>query len=225
MASKVQMVYVISDALFLLMGIFILIFCVVVNNIKDNAPSNGREAARNLMYQQFPLTAGIVNSVFIFVTFITTLPGLALGSRPWIKIGGYLTIVCAIFTMILGLYLWIMTLKTRASFAKVFAVQPDDIKSLMQTTFSCCGYFNATSAPVFVTDATCPSPAAAALMRGCVAPISSFINVLLDNIFTAMFGMVGIDVVFLLSAVCLLKERKERERFRHIDEKNGIGRF
>lgn len=62
-------------------------------------------------------------------------------------------------------------------------------------------------------------------MRGCVTPITSFANVFLDNIFTALFGMVGIDVVFIMATACLLKERKERERFRHIDEKHGAGRI
>jgi hypothetical protein len=63
------------------------------------------------------------------------------------------------------------------------------------------------------------------MMRGCATPISSFANVFLDNIFTALFGVVGFDVVFVMATVCLLKDRKERERFRHIDEKNGMGRI
>jgi hypothetical protein len=62
-------------------------------------------------------------------------------------------------------------------------------------------------------------------MRGCAGPISSFANVFLDNIFTALFGVVGFDVVFIMATACLLKDRKERERFQHIDEKNGFGRI
>ena len=85
--------------------------------------------------------------------------------------------------------------------------------------FSCCGYFNSSS-PAFVTNPMCPSPAAAALMRGCATPITSFANIFIDDIFTAVFGMVGIDAVFIMATACLLKERKERERFRHIDEKS-----
>jgi len=80
---------------------------------------------------------------------------------------------------------------------------------------------NSTS-PAFVTDAVCPSPASAAMTKGCATPITSFANIFVDNIFTAVFGMVGIDVVFVMAAACLLKERKERERFRHIDEKAGM---
>ncbi len=56
MVNKIQLVYVATDGLFLLMGVFILAFSIIVNNIKDEVPVNGRQAARNLLYQGFPLT-------------------------------------------------------------------------------------------------------------------------------------------------------------------------
>lgn len=101
-----------------------------------------------------------------------------------------MTIVCALFSMIVGLDLWILTLKTKEDFSQLWMAQSDAVQDLMQTQFQCCGYFNSTS-PAFVTDATCPSPAAAALMKGCSAPITSFANIFIDDIFTAVFGMVG----------------------------------
>lgn len=149
-----------------------------------------------------------------------------------------MTTFSAMFSMIIGLYLWILTLKTKDDFAPLWMAQSAGVQDLMETTvshspppfpsnktntpnpqFSCCGYFNSSS-PAFVTNPTCPSPAAAALMRGCATPITSFANIFLDDIFTAVFGMVGIDAVFVMATACLLKERKERERFRHIDEKS-----
>jgi hypothetical protein len=224
MANKIQIAYLVADFLFLLMGVFILGFSVIVNNIKDEVPENGRQAARNLFYQDFPLTAGIVNAIFVFITFFVTLPGLATSSRKWLKLASYMAVVCLVFSMILGLYLWIGTLRLREEFAPRFTAQPNDIKSLMQIEFNCCGYFNSSS-PAFVTDATCVSKAAAAVMRGCATPISGFANVFIDNIFTALFGIVGFDVIFIMATACLLKDRKERERFQHIDEKNGFGRI
>jgi hypothetical protein len=56
MVNKIQLAYVAADGLFLLMGIFILSFSVIVGNIRDEEPLNGRQAARNLLYQGFPLT-------------------------------------------------------------------------------------------------------------------------------------------------------------------------
>jgi len=58
-------------------------------------------------------------------------------------------------------------------------------------------------------------------MRGCANPISSFGNVFIDDIFTAVFGMCGVGGLLILATACLHKDRIERERFRYIDEKNG----
>ena len=188
--------------------------------------------------------AGIVNAVFVFVTFLFTIPGAITPARGWLKIGGWMATVCGLFSLVLGLYLWILTLRTKEDFAPLYFSQTPEIQELMQSAvcqnpfsvplqrtsptnafqFKCCGYFNSTS-PAFITDDICFSPAAAALMRPCSTPITSFANVLVDNIFTAVFGMVGVDVVLIMATACLLKERKERERFRHIDEKTGVVGF
>lgn len=56
MATKVTMAYLATDFLFLLMGIFMLSFSVIVQNIRFETPTDGRQAARNLLYQTFPLT-------------------------------------------------------------------------------------------------------------------------------------------------------------------------
>jgi hypothetical protein len=67
MANKIQLVYLITDGLFLLMGVFILAFSIIVNNIKDEVPTNGRQAARNLLYQGFPLTGWCSPGGFVVV--------------------------------------------------------------------------------------------------------------------------------------------------------------
>ena len=35
--------------------------------------------------------------------------------------------------------------------------------------------------------------------------------------------MVGADLALFLSVIVVLKDRAEKERYRHIDEKNGFG--
>jgi hypothetical protein len=74
-------------------------------------------------------------------------------------------------------------------------------------------------------DATCPNAATAAQQVGCVGPFASFGNNFLDLVFTGAFGIVGVDVALILATAMLLKDRKEKERYRHIDEKNGAGAF
>jgi hypothetical protein len=75
--------------------------------------------------------------------------------------------------------------------------------------------------PPFIVDAVCPNLSAASQKVPCVGPFSSFANVYLDLVFTAAFGIVGLDVLLLLCIVMVLKHRAELERYKHIDEKNG----
>jgi len=79
---------------------------------------------------------GIVNSVFIFVAFLFTIPGLITPARGWLKLGGWMTTICGMFSLILGLYLWILTLKTKEDFAPLYFAQPPEIQELMQTAVS-----------------------------------------------------------------------------------------
>lgn len=53
----------------------------------------------------------------------------------------------------------------------------------------------------FQTDSTCPSPLVASEKPDCVGPFSEFANGFLDQVFSAMFGMVGKSIThpFLLS--------------------------
>lgn len=224
MTNKVLAAYVAIDFIFVIAGAIMVGFCAIVKNIMFDAPTDGYQAVRNLLYRQFPLTAGIVNGIMVIAAFAFTLPAIAIPTRGWLKVSGYMIVVNAMFSTILGLYLWILTLRTKETFSAVWDAQTPQVQDLMQTTFDCCGYFNSTS-PAFVTDAACPSPAAAALLTGCAGSIASFSNVFVDEIFTAVFGMAAIDGVLILATACLLKDRKERERFRYIDSKSRFSRF
>jgi hypothetical protein len=128
-------------------------------------------------------------------------------TRGWLKLNGYMTAVCALFTMILGLSMWVDTLRTRSNLSVVWADQPASTQSLIQQAVSrnlanvssksanmqqlkCCGYANSTSPP-FVVDSQCPSAVEAATQIGCVGPFSTYANNFLDPIFTGAFGIVG----------------------------------
>ena len=54
-----------------------------------------------------------------------------------------------------------------------------------------------------------------------MVPFGVFANRFLDIVFTTFFGFVAVDVMLLLSSLCLIKDRKEKERYRFIDEKRG----
>lgn len=63
------------------------------------------------------------------------------------------------------------------------------------------------------------------MMQGCVGPLSKYANGIEDVVFTAMFGVVGLDVLAILAVTMLLKGRGERERYRYLDMKSGRGGF
>ncbi|KAB8294780.1 hypothetical protein EYC80_006742 [Monilinia laxa] len=146
-------------------------------------------------------------------------------TRGWLKLHGYMVVISGIFTLVIGLDIWFGTLRSKESLLDTWNKQSVTVQSLLQEELSCCGYFNSTSTPAFVTDSTCPNAIVAATMPGCSAAFVKFDGLFLDVIFTAAFGIVGLDVALIFGIAMLNKDRKERERYRFIDEKNGMGAF
>jgi hypothetical protein len=162
----------------------------------------------------------MVNALLVFATFIISLPALALPTnRKWLTLQGWMVVACSFFSLILGLFIWFDTLQTRKNLSIIWSEQPMAVQSLLQTRFQCCGYLNSMTPP-FIVNNVCPDSNTASQMIGCVGPFSSFANSYLDIIFTAAFGIVGIDVLLLLCIATVLKHRAELERYRHIDEKS-----
>jgi len=222
--DNIFLTYVLADIVFVVSGGLLIIFALMTEVEMTKAPTVAT-VARNLLFQQCPLQASIGNAVLVFVTFLISVPAMIMPmTRGWLKLSGYMTVVCALYTMILGLTLWFQTLKTRENLQTVWNSQPNTTQSLIQQKLNCCGYLNSTS-PMFVLDSTCPNALVAASTVGCIGPFSTYGNNFLDLIFTGAFGIVGIDVILIMATAMLLKDRKEKERYRHIDEKNGAGAF
>jgi hypothetical protein len=81
--------------------------------------------------------AGVVNAIFVFVTFLLSLPALFLPtSRGWLRTQGWLVVVCATFTLGLGLAIWIETLETRHNLSLLWGSEPPLIQSLLQQKVS-----------------------------------------------------------------------------------------
>ncbi|KAF7511302.1 hypothetical protein GJ744_004867 [Endocarpon pusillum] len=222
MANKVLFAFMGFEALFVTGGIIILVVALLTRAAL-NGKQNLDNVANNLLLSQGPLTAAIVNAVFVFVTFLLCIPSIAAPTnRTFLKAHGYAVVCCAIFTLVVGLDVWFQTLNTRANLATVWGNQTTETQSLLQQRFNCCGYWNATSPP-FIRDNVCTNTLVAANLQGCIGPFSSFANSLNSMIFTADFGIVAIDVILILGIACLLKDRKEKERYALIDAKTGFG--
>ena len=132
--------------------------------------------------------------------------------------------ICAFLSLVLGLFLWFDTLRTRSNLFPIYSGLDARGQSLIQQRFKCCGYLTAAKPP-FVKDDMCTGAVMAAMMEPCVGPLSKYANGIEDVIFTAMFGVVGVDVLAILAVTMLLKDRAERERYRYLDMKSGRGGF
>jgi uncharacterized membrane protein HdeD (DUF308 family) len=53
-------------------------------------------------------------------------------SRFWLKLQGWMMLVCAIFTLVLGVIVWFETLETRAELGTVWGQQTTAMQSLLQ---------------------------------------------------------------------------------------------
>jgi len=77
--------------------------------------------------------AAVGNAVIVFITFLISIPAMVMPmTRGWLKFHGYMTVVCALYTMILGLTIWFETLKTRKNLSQVWLAQPATSQSLLQ---------------------------------------------------------------------------------------------
>ncbi|ATZ53842.1 Bcpls1 [Botrytis cinerea B05.10] len=225
MADKILLTYVILDILFVGSGALLLGFALTTKTGTSQAPTIA-SVATDLLLMGTPLNAAIGNAILIFFAFLISIPAMLLSTtRGWLKLHGFFVVVCGLFTLVIGLDIWFGTLESKQSLLDTWIAQSATTQSLLQEQLSCCGYFNSTSAPAFVIDSTCPNAIIAATMPGCSAAFVKLDGLFLDVIFTAAFGIVGLDVALIFGIAMLNKDRKERERYRFIDEKNGTGSF
>jgi len=219
--NKILLSYVLLDILFLGTGILLLTTVIVQKD--DKTPPTRANVAWKMLLSLCPLRAAFVNGIFIVLAFLVSLPGVVLPTnRMWLRLHGWLIVFCIFFTLAMGLEVWIRTLKTRSNLNVLWTQQSPQVQGLLQDTFNCCGYINSTTPP-FQTNSVCPNPLAAAQMPGCIVPFSNFANKYLSVLFTASFGIVALDVLLILCVAMVLKQRREQKRYRHIDEKNGLG--
>ncbi|KAK7693171.1 hypothetical protein QCA50_002737 [Cerrena zonata] len=155
----------------------------------------------------------------------------AIVQRNHVTIGlvllNWMLIADSIAILVIGVYVWFFTLKMRNNFHQVWLDTTPDVRSQIQDKFSCCGYFFANDTTEFT--GFCRDPAFVATLQNdsaidqnrCVAPITSFTDMTLNNIFTCMFGFMAIVICLFLASVCVINKRMEAERFKRIDAKRG----
>lgn len=70
----------------------------------------------------------------VFATFALTLPAIAMPTRGWLKLSSYFIVINALFSVVLGLYLWILTLRSKERLSPIWNVQQPQVQDLMQSS-------------------------------------------------------------------------------------------
>ncbi|KAG1819500.1 tetraspanin [Suillus subaureus] len=175
----------------------------------------------NLTFSGVNLTVGSVLGITLLATFVLSLLVIMQRGTLGLKILNWVLLANGIIILVIGTYIWVFTLHERNNYHAVFGQQSNETKILIQDTLKCCGYFNAADEVAF-GGTTCPNQAAAtALNSFCVTPITKFTDLTLNNVFSTVDGFMAIVIGLFLANMCVIKKRREFERFEKIDSKRG----
>jgi hypothetical protein len=180
----------------------------------------GKDMLRNLVISDLDLTAALVLSLFLIITWFISIVGILQGDHQvtGLVVLNWALIVDTLVCVSVGCTVWFYTLRERADFSELWDTRPDTREAL-QDMLHCCGYFNGTDRAV--STGFCSDTTFAANATGCVTPVTKFADYTLNNIFTSIFGYMVIIVLFFLCSLCVINKRYEAERFRKIDAKRG----
>ncbi|KAG5987137.1 hypothetical protein E4U52_007878, partial [Claviceps spartinae] len=121
--------------LFSATGVLLIIFSYLAKSQIGNTASDGHEVIRLSLYETFPLVAGFANGGLVLVTAVVVVLGVVFsGRRRWLQMGGYLVIVCGVYSLCLGVYLWVMTLKLKGDFFGTYLGLRPSEQALVQET-------------------------------------------------------------------------------------------
>ncbi|KAG6379243.1 hypothetical protein JVT61DRAFT_11692 [Boletus reticuloceps] len=175
----------------------------------------------NLTFGSFDLTGGTVLGIIFLATFVSSLLLVAMRGRWPLVMLNWLLLVNGISILIAGTYIWFYTLHERNNYHNVFGMQSNATKIAVQDTLMCCGYFDATDEVAF-GGTFCPNAAAAMAANSfCVTPITKFADMMLNDVFTTIYGFMAIVIGLFLANMCVIKRRQEEKRFERIDAKRG----
>lgn len=136
MPNKLMLAFIGFDFLFAGCGGLLLGFSLI-SEAAMRQTQTVANVTQNLLLGQCPLTAGVVNAIFVFVTFLLSLPALFLPTnRGWLRAQGWLVVACAMFTLGLGVAIWVETLQTRRNLSVLWGRETPQIQSLLQQKVS-----------------------------------------------------------------------------------------
>ncbi|KAJ6261271.1 hypothetical protein Dda_3940 [Drechslerella dactyloides] len=220
--NKLLVVYVLVDIIFLGTSIGLIIAGQMFMHHMDNLKLSVEHSPYVILLFYLPCNWIFANGILSAVTFLLSLPALALPmSLVWLRVHGWFVMICAIYSLVLGILVWVDTLTERAAMFEAWKAIGPAVQTFLQERFQCCGYLSAME-PLFVTDVTCPNALQASQTKPCVGPFTAFQDEFFNTVFTALFGVVALDFVMLCCTAMVINQRREQRRYRKIDEKRGL---
>ncbi|KAM5436041.1 hypothetical protein McanMca71_000210 [Microsporum canis] len=220
--NKVLTGYIVADLFFLVGGI-VLLLGSRLGEASLQHERNVENVMRLLLIPRCPILPSLANAICVFATFLCSIPVIVFPQQGrWLQVHGWLLVFTGIFTLSLGLSVWYEALMTRSTLQPMWSRESGEVQGLLQKRFDCCGFENSTS-PLYHYDSTCTSDLLAAQKPGCIGPMSDYAYSFFGNLSTVTFAIVAVDSIFLLCVAMLFKDRKDRTRYRLIDEKYALG--
>ncbi|EEQ27704.1 tetraspanin [Microsporum canis CBS 113480] len=198
--NKVLTGYIVADLFFLVGGI-VLLLGSRLGEASLQHERNVENVMRLLLIPRCPILPSLANAICVFATFLCSIPVIVFPQQGrWLQVHGWLLVFTGIFTLSLGLSVWYEALMTRSTLQPMWSRESGEVQGLLQKR-------NSTS-PLYHYDSTCTSDLLAAQKPGCIGPMSDYAYSFFGNLSTVTFAIV---------------DRKDRTRYRLIDEKYALG--
>jgi len=180
----------------------------------------------NLVFRQADLIGGLALGIAMLITFAISIGAIVQPNHVTIGlvILNWALIVDGIGIVVLGTSIWFYTLGERLHYRDDFHALTASQRIAIQDRFKCCGYFDASDAVIggsFCQNSTFVQTIVTNTSNFCVGPITGFADTSLDTTFTTVYGFMAIIITLFLASLCIIKVRKENERFKKIDAKRG----
>ncbi|TIA96962.1 hypothetical protein E3P96_03495 [Wallemia ichthyophaga] len=177
---------------------------------------------RDLVINDEEKRAGFVLGILIVITVAYSTFAILRRRAIHLKVLNFTFILLAVFVIVIGSSLWLLSLNQRSLMADLWKEHSPDEQIKIQNHFECCGYQNTTDAGLFSEDAQQDFCLDLDNKRGCMTPIVNFASNYISSVYATMYGFIIILICLFLTTVCLLNERAKEDRFRRIDSKRSV---
>lgn len=178
---------------------------------------------RSVVVTPRTLLSGLILGSIIVLSSFTGLVGFSnpVMRKKWLSAHAILIVVTALLLLALGAFIWFETLEERQTYGKEWHLWSDSMRAAYQDQLNCCGWYNNTDMPV--QSQVCNVGSIPQNMQGCVDPMTKKIASISRELFTTLFGFIGVDIFAFFATIILIQATNIEERYRKIDEKNGVG--